>query len=286
MLADGVKGLNAAPVELHRAAYPVSTRAQHYDGALVTLKSDVTVSAGVSNVKIVCLGGILCRQRVNLLHHGQYAVSLAQTAYCEACLSHVAKLCFKADGTGYLEIAEAVDLGRAQQFLVEHVYALAALKFLIDVDDVLQLVKEPLVYLRKLVYLVYGVVAVHGLRDDEDAVVRRVAQSLVNVGYLEFLVLNEAVHALPYHAQTLLYGLLEVAADGHHLAHRLHRRAQLTVYSAELAEVPARNLAHYVVESRLEEGTGGLGYRVFQLEQAVSQAKLGGHEGQRIARGF
>ena len=71
-------------------------------------------------------------------------------------------------------------------------------------------------------YLVDGVTLVHGFRDDEHALVCRLTQCSVDVGYLKFLVLDKAVHALPYHAQTLLYGFLKVAADGHHLAYRLH----------------------------------------------------------------
>ena len=150
----------------------------------------------------------------------------------------------------------------------------------------LQLVEEPLVDFRQLVYLVYCVAAVHRLRYDEDAVVRRVAQGLVDVGYLEFLVLHEAVHALPYHAQAFLYGFLEVAPYGHHLADRLHRRAQLAVNAAELAEIPAGDFAHDIVQGRLEERAGSLGDRVLQLEQAVAKAQLRGDEGQGVARGL
>ena len=54
----------------------------------------------------------------------------------------------------------------------------------------------------------------------------------------------------------------------------------------ELAEVPARDFAHHVVERRLEEGRSGLRHRVLQIKQPVSQSELGGHERQRIACSF
>ena len=54
----------------------------------------------------------------------------------------------------------------------------------------------------------------------------------------------------------------------------------------ELAEVPARYLAHHVVQRGLEEGRGGLGHGVLQVEQSVAQAQLGGHKCQRIAGSF
>ena len=63
---------------------------------------------------------------------------------------------------------------------------------------------------------------VHGLRDDKDTLVRRLAQGSVDIANLQFLVLHEAVHALTNHTQALLDGLLKGATDGHHLAHRLH----------------------------------------------------------------
>ena len=95
----------------------------------------------------------------------------------------------------------------------------------------------------------------------------RLAQCLVYVGNDEFLVLYKAVHALAYHTQAFLNGFLEGAADGHDLAHGLHRRTQFLVYAVELAEVPARYLAHHVVQRRLEEGRSSLGHGVLQVEQ-------------------
>ena len=86
----------------------------------------------------------------------------------------------------------------------------------------LQLLKEPLVNLGKIVYLVYGIALVHSLRDNKHTLVGRLAQSCVDILYLKFLVLNESVHTLANHTQTLLDSFLEVAADSHNLTNRLH----------------------------------------------------------------
>ena len=94
------------------------------------------------------------------------------------------------------------------------------------------------------------------------------------------------MHALTNHAQTFLDSLLEGAADGHYLADRFHAGAQLAVYALEFAQVPTGYFADNVVESRLEEGAGLFGNRVFQVEQAIAQAQFGSHEGQRITRSF
>ena len=94
------------------------------------------------------------------------------------------------------------------------------------------------------------------------------------------------MHALAYHAQALLDGFLKGAANGHHFAHRLHAAAQFPVHAPELAQVPTGNLAHHIIESGLEEGTGGLGDRILQFKQAVAQSQFGSHESQRVACGL
>ena len=199
---------------------------------------------------------------------------------------HIVQLLLQAHGARYLEISEAIDFRRAEEFLVEDVDAGALLQLLVDVDDVLELVEEPLVYLGELVYLVDGVAPVHGLGNHEDALVSGLAQGCVDVGNHEFLVLHKAVHALAYHAHALLDGLLKGAANGHHLAYRLHGGAQLLVHSTELAQVPTWNLAHHIVERWLKECRSGLGDGVLQFEESISDAQLGGDEGQGITRGL
>ena len=141
-----------------------------------------------------------------------------------------------------------------------------------SVHDVLQFLQEPFVNLGQLMNLVYRVTCTHGFADHEDALVRRLTKGFVHILYNQFLILYEAMHSLANHAQTFLNGFLESTSDGHYLTHRFHGRAQLTVHTMELAQVPTGNLAHHIVQCRLEEGTGGLCHRVFQVEQPISQA--------------
>ena len=54
----------------------------------------------------------------------------------------------------------------------------------------------------------------------------------------------------------------------------------------ELGEIPARYLAHDVVQCRFEEGGGRLCHRILQFEEPVAQSELGGDERQRIACGL
>ena len=93
----------------------------------------------------------------------------------------------------------------------------------------------------------------------------------------------EASHADVEHAQRLLEHLREGAADRHHLADALHLAADADRGALELAEVPARHLAHDVVERGLEERRGAARDAVGDLGQRVAERELGGDVGERIA---
>ena len=185
---------------------------------------------------------------------------------------HVGHFGLKTYGTRNLEVSEAIDFGRTQQLLVQDIDTGAAFQSFVYIDDVLQLLQEPFVNLGQLVYLINGISLVHGLGNDEHALVGWLAQCLVDVLNLKFFVLHKAVHPLSNHAKSLLDSLFKVAADGHHFSNRLHGRAQFFVNTTEFGQVPTWNFAYHVVESRFEEGTGGLGDGVFQVEQAVTHS--------------
>ena len=240
----------------------------------------------IGDIEVVRLRRILSSQRVNLFHNGQDAELLAAITHQQHGLVHRSHLALHANGTGYLEVGEAIDLGLAQQISLQRVDILL-LQTLIDINDMLQLLQEPAVNLRQfmnLVDIVFG--QVHRLRDDEDTLIRRLTQSSIDVSNFQLLVLHEAVHALTNHTQALLDSLLEGTADSHHLAHRLHAGAQLLVHAVELREVPTGNLTDDVVESRLEEGAGGLGHRVLQFEESVAHTQLSSDKRQGIACGL
>ena len=239
----------------------------------------IVLCACIGKVQIVGLCGVLGGQGVDLLHHGSDAQLLAAETYGHETLVD-AQLLLEAYGTRNLEVGEALYLGLAQKLGGHIVETIVCMQLLGGVHDVHQLLQEPAVNLGELVNLVDGVAGTHSLGDDEDALVGRLAQCLVNIGNLQLLVVNEAVHALTNHAETLLDNLLEGATDRHHLTYGLHGRTNLAVYATELTEVPTRYLTYNIVDGGLEERGGNLGYRVLQVEEAIAQANLGSHEGQ------
>ncbi len=62
----------------------------------------------------------------------------------------------------------------------------------------------------------------HRLGNHKYTLVGRLAEGFVHISDMEFLVAHESVCALTYHSETFLDGLLETAANGHHLTDRLH----------------------------------------------------------------
>ena len=136
---------------------------------------------------------------------------------------HIVELLFQADSTSNLEVGKSVDLRFAQQVSIQGIDVLTLQTF-VNIDDMFEFLQEPLVNLRQFMNLINGIFGqVHRLGNDEDTLVGRLAQGRIDIRNFQFLVLHIAVHALPYHAQTFLDSLLEVATDSHYLAHTLHR---------------------------------------------------------------
>ena len=112
-LADGVQGLHAAPVELYGRTDAVGAGAQYDNGLAVAEVTDIICRAAIRQVEIVGLCGIFGGKGIYLLHYGQNACTLAEIAdgkdgfFAVHCL-------FQAEGTGYLEIREALYFGFTQ----------------------------------------------------------------------------------------------------------------------------------------------------------------------------
>ena len=85
-------------------------------------------------------------------------------------------------------------------------------------------------------------------------------------------------------ADTLHQSLLEGTADGHHLADRLHLRAEVFVSSGEFLELPLGNFDHDVVERRLEAGRRLAGNIVRNLVERVTDGELRGNFCNRKSR--
>ena len=87
-------------------------------------------------------------------------------------------------------------------------------------------------------------------------------------------------------AHALCERLLERAADGHHLADRLHLRSEHRLGAGEFFELPARNLHHHVVERRLKAGRRLARDVVLDFVQPIADGELGGDLGDRESGGL
>ena len=75
---------------------------------------------------------------------------------------HVAQLLLQAHGTSYLEVGETINLSGTEQILIKRI-DVALLHRLVDVDDVLQLLQEPLVNLSKVVNIKFYDFSFYGI---------------------------------------------------------------------------------------------------------------------------
>ncbi len=146
--------------------------------------------------------------------------------------------------------------------------------------------QEPAVYFGQFMDTLHAIALFQGFGDNENTLVGGFRQSFVNVVDFQRLVFHEAVHALPDHSQAFLDGFLKRAANGHHLAYRLHRRTDFATHTVELTKVPTGDFHYYIVQSRLKERRCFLCNRILQVKQSVSETEFGSDKCQRISGGF
>ncbi len=185
---------------------------------------------------------------------------------------------------GDLHIGQACELRLLQQSLRQLFGVLDLQSGLVDQRE---LADEPRIDLGGVKDLLFGGAAPQGSLNLQVTVLGRGLDGLEQLLdlFLRRLVAIpvEAHVALVDGAHRLTEGLLEVAAEGHGLAHGLHRRGQRRVGSWELLEREAWNLGDHVVDGRLEAGRRGLGDIVLNLVQRVAERQLGGDLGDREA---
>ena len=146
----------------------------------------------------------------------------------------------------------------------------------------LQTLQEPDVNLGQFLNTFYSITFFKSLSNSEDTQVGRICQLIVKVVELRMVIAYESMHALSDHTETLLDHLLKGTANGHNLAHRLHRRTNQTADTSEFGEVPARNLTDHIVELWRNIGTGGRSH-LTNLVERIAECNLGGNEGEGIA---
>src|SRR5690606_7280750 len=81
----------------------------------------------------------------------------------------------------------------------------------------------------------------------------------------------------------LLQGFLEVSADTHDFAHRLHLKSESPIGTVELVKVPARDFHDDIVDSRFKVRRRCAGDGVLQLVEVITNGKLGSDFGDGIA---
>ena len=204
---------------------------------------------GIGEIEVVRELGMLAGHRGDSLHAGQDTSLLTIAAYLQVLLFHVSALGLQHE-TGNLEVREAGTLHFQQQLVGQLLQCIVFQQLMLQVNDMLQSLQEPYINLRQFLDALDAVALFQSLCNGEDTQVGGVLQFLVEVVELRMVVPHEAVHALSDHTQSLLDHLLEGAADGHDLTHRLHRRADETTHAGELRQVPARNLTNHIVELR------------------------------------
>ena len=261
--------VDGTPVELNRASNTVNTATQ--DKGAVVIKGDIVRSGVVGGVEVVCVGRELSSQGVNPLHPGSDAESSPASA--DIVLS-------RSDQKSDLLVGESKLLGPEHHFLLDTEEATDLLQLVVAIDNVLELVQEPLVNLGQVMDLVHGVVLVeHGLTNGQPTSVSGVLQNLIQV--LEGVTLETEEPGVNL-TDSLLERLLEGTTNGHDLTDGLHGASNVPVDMLELAQIPSGDLGDDVVQTGLEVGGGGLGDCVGELRESVAQPDFGSSVGQRV----
>ena len=186
-----------------------------------------------------------------------------------------------------LRVGEAVPFGQAERLRAER---LAAGEFVGDLVDQADLVDEPGVDPGRLVGLLDAHRPAQGLLEGDEAPLRgrgrgpQEGDGLLAAGRQALPV--EGGAALVEGSHGLVEGLGEVPAQGHGLAHRLHRGGQPRVGVGELLEGEARHLHHDVVERGLEARGRRAGDVVGDLVEGVADGQPGRDLGDGEPRGL
>ena len=225
----------------------------------------------IGEIQIIGLCRIFCCQCIYLFHVGHDTHLFTFCSHSKQGIFNI-HLLFHVEGTGNLEVSEAIHLGTAQEVCFKQIDVSTLMQLVINVADILELLEEPFVYLGQVMNLIDGISHGHCFSDDEDTLVGGFLERFVDIFNDKLLVFNETMHTLAYHAQTFLYGFFEGTTYGHHLTYALHAATQFAVYTTEFTQVPTRYLTYHIVQSRFKECAGGLCHRVLQVKQAIAKS--------------
>ena len=240
-LADGPDGVHSGIIEFHALPNADGARAQHHHRGLVRHHGLVLFLVG--GVEIRNVGIELAGAGVDHFVHGQDAVGAAQGVHFR--FAHAPPL---AD----VAVRKAHALGPAQRGQI----ARMGLHFLLKGDDRLDLRDEEEIDAGDVANHDGIHAAAQQFADGVQPLVRGVfdflKERLVRIGIELFQ--PDVRHPGFQGAHGLEQALLHGAANGHHLARGLHLRGQFARSLIEFVKGEARDLAHHVVQRRLEAG--------------------------------
>ena len=255
--------MDAAIVELDTLADTVRTAAQHHH-LLPVIRIGLT-RAVVGGVEVSGRGLEFRGARINALIGGvQLHHPAVRTHFV---LRHVEKLRKTAVG-------EALLLEEEELFTRERGKR-PALKPLLDIDDFLNLDKEPGVDIRRFLDFLQRHADTERVTDIEDTLGARVGNLIDDLFAVGCLAVKTVLTGFKT-AERLLEGFLERAADRHHFAHSLHLGGQTVIRLRELLKGETRHLRDDVVNRRLEGNRGlAAGDVVPEFVKRVAHGELG-----------
>ena len=172
------------------------------------------------------------------------------------------------------------------QFVSADRFQAGGFQLKLNLHDVFNLYQEPRVNFGEVENLIHTEAHGKGIAHIPNAVGSWLAQFF----FKHFAVLGFFIQTINTHFQTaqgFLEGLLEGAAHGHDLAHRLHLSGEAAVGSREFFESETGNLGDHVIDTGLETGRcGTTGNFVAQLIECVTHSQFGSHLGNRETSGF
>src|SRR2546422_4837259 len=161
----------------------------------------------ISEVEVIRLSGIFCGERVDLFNKGDNI---------ETASNHPDFLFIDLLQRGDLFIRESGPLCFGEQLAATRPRAVR--ESLLDFDNILHPVEEPLIDCGQRMDLFNGEALAQGLRYRKDPFVSRFLQFLLEIIEVEAVVTYEAGHTDIQHSQSLLDRLLKSPTDGHNFA--------------------------------------------------------------------
>ena len=156
---------------------------------------------------------------------------------------------------------------------------------LLHLRQMRDLVQKPGINLRRLVDAFPRKSTPKCLRDDPDSLVIDILKLFMKLFVIESreVIAHEAVDMLLERTDCLHQSALEVRADAHHFAGRLHLCGQTPLCRDEFVKRKPRHLHHTVVQHRLKAGIGFPGNRIPNLIQRVPESDLGSNLRDRVS---